>query len=180
MFAEVRLARDTKALMSRARARATRARLALVACALWVLGVEGLPALHQATHESLGAHHHAHGSIVTVTFEDTTHRHPDGTIHVGGHAADHAAGHVDGSPDASSRPRAAHRHQHDGEPTASSGTDHAGGLAHHAVGLVPPPPPITRPLPIDRRPSAHVVVQTVELVTRDPLSATARGPPSIA
>jgi hypothetical protein len=154
--------------MSRARARAARARLALVACSLWVLGVEGLPALHQATHDELAAHRHEHGSIVTVSFDDTTHRHPDGTIH-----AAHGA-------DPPSTPRPAHRQSADGEPTASSGTDHADGLAHHAAALASPPPPITRPLPIDRRPSALVVVHTIELVPCDPLAATARGPPTIA
>jgi hypothetical protein len=150
-----------------------RARLALVACVLWLLGVEGMPALHQATHDWLAPHRHDHGSIVTVSFEDTTHRHADGTLHVA-------------APPLGTPPRAVPPAEpdapdgRDGEPTASRGSDHADGLAHHAAALAPPPPLITRPLPIDRRPSSLVVVRTVELVTRDPLAATARGPPTIA
>ncbi|MBC7978185.1 MAG: hypothetical protein H7138_24640, partial [Myxococcales bacterium] len=67
--------------MSRSRARTLRARLALTACVLWLAGVEGLPAVHEALHGGLAEHRHDGGSIVVTSFEDTTHRHPDGTIH---------------------------------------------------------------------------------------------------
>jgi hypothetical protein len=73
-------ARDKTAGLTRVRAR-SRARLALAGCALWLIGVEALPAMHEAMHDRLAPHQHAAGSIVTVSFEDTTHRHPDGTIH---------------------------------------------------------------------------------------------------
>ena len=64
--------------------------MALAACALWLAGVEVLPAVHEALHDRLAPHHHHGGSIVTVSFEDATHRHPDGTpraTEAFGHAA---------------------------------------------------------------------------------------------
>lgn len=149
--------------MIRGRARSTRARLALAACVLWLSGVEVMPALHEALHAQLAPHRHDHGSIVTVSFADTTHRHPDGSIHFV----------TPGS-------RAAGKPARDGRPRANGGSDHADGLAHHAAALAPPPLPITQPLPVDRRPSAQVVERSIELVTRDPLAAAARGPPIVA
>ena len=67
--------------MTRVRARAVRARMALAACALWLAGVEALPAVHEGLHDQLAPHRHDAGAIITVSLEDTTHRHPDGTIH---------------------------------------------------------------------------------------------------
>ena len=58
-----------------------RARLALAACALWLCGVEVLPAIHEGLHHLLAPHRHDGGTLITVSFEDTTHRHPDGSIH---------------------------------------------------------------------------------------------------
>ncbi|HEY0985956.1 MAG TPA: hypothetical protein VGD80_02850, partial [Kofleriaceae bacterium] len=57
---------------------------------------------------------------------------------------------------------------------------HAAGLAHHAAALAPVSPPITTPLPVDRRPSWVIVARSVELISLDPLAATARGPPIVA
>lgn len=135
--------------------------MALAACALWLAGVEVMPALHEAMHGRLAPHRHDNGSIVTVSFEDTTHRHPDGSIHF-----------------VTPKARAAGKATRDGRPHATDGTTHADGLAHHAAALLPAAPPITQPLPIDRRPSALAVARSIELVTRDPLAATARGPPT--
>lgn len=149
--------------MSRVRVRSTRARLAVTACVLWLTGVEGMPALHEAMHDRLAPHRHDHGSIVTVSFEDTTHRHPDGTIHY-----------------VAPKSRATHRARPDGQPQASNRAQHADGLAHHAAALAPVPPPLTEPLPVDRRPSWLAVARTLELVARDRLAATARGPPIAA
>lgn len=159
-------ARDTTAGMTRVRAR-SRARLALAGCALWLVGVEVMPAVHEAMHDHLAPHHHAAESIVTVSFEDTTHRHPDGTIHYVAHGDRPAA--------QPARDRATHDRRVRGDDPG-----HAAGLAHHAAALAPVPPPITTPLPVDRRPSWVVVAQSLELVTRDPLAATARGPPTAA
>jgi hypothetical protein len=158
--------------MTRAGAR-SRARLALAACALWLVGVEAMPALHEAMHDRLAPHHHAAGSIVTVSFEDTTHFHPDGTIHYVARAEQPAA-----TPPVDRLDR-----HHDRAPQdrrVSDDADHAAGLAHHAAALAPPTAPITSPLPVDRRPSWIVVTQSRELVARDPLAATARGPPAVA
>jgi len=152
--------RDTRALMRAIRARRSRARVALVACALWLAGVEALPALHEALHGQLAPHRHDNGAIVTVSFADTTHRHPDGTIHF-----------------ASAAPRGRRPHASDGQPHATDAADHAGGLAHHAAALAPAAPPITHPLPIDRRPITLAVRERIDWVRRDPLAATARGPP---
>ena len=146
--------------MPRVRTRSARACMALAACLMWLTCVEVLPALHQGLHDRLAPHRHDSGSIVVVSFEDTTHRHPDGSIHF-----------------VAPRSRGAGKLRCDGRPGASDARRHADGLAHHAAALAPAPPPITQPLPIDRRPSALAVARSIELVARDPLAATARGPP---
>ena len=140
--------------------------MALAACVLWLAGVEVLPAVHEGMHDHLAPHRHDGGAIVPVmmvSFEDTTHRHPDGSIHF---VAPRSRAH--GKPSRDDRPRA-------GDPT-----HHADGLAHHAAALAPVPPPVTQPLPIDRRPTTLAVARSIDLVTRDPLAATARGPPTAA
>lgn len=142
-----------------------RARLALGALALWLLGVEVMPAVHQGLHDELAPHRHDGGALVTVSFEDSTHRHPDGSIHF-----------VAPRPAA---PRAA-RHRpdpHDGRPRVGDASHHADGLAHHAAALAPAAPPVTCPLPIDRRPRTVAIARSIAPVTLDPLAATARGPP---
>ena len=149
--------------MTRVRARAVRARMALAACALWLAGVEALPALHEALHDRLAPHHHAGGAIVTVSFEDVTHRHPDGTIHF-----------------VAPRPHRQRAPVRDGRPRARDLAGHAAGLAHHAAAIAPAAPPITRPLPVDRQALPVAATAAIELVPRDPLAATARGPPSFA
>jgi hypothetical protein len=154
---------DTTAAMRAIRTRSSRAHLALMACALWLGGVEAMPALHEALHGQLAPHRHDSGSIITVSFADTTHRHPDGTIHF-----------------ATAKPRAHRAIASDGQPHARELGHHADGLAHHAAALAPAPPPITQPLPIDRRPITLAVCDQVELVRLDPLAATARGPPARA
>ncbi|HEX4417460.1 MAG TPA: hypothetical protein VH165_06145 [Kofleriaceae bacterium] len=150
--------------MSRVRTRSARARLAVAACLLWLIGVEALPALHEALHDQLAPHRHDGGSIVVASFEDSTHRHPDGTIHF---VAPHA--HADHS----------RRRPDDGRAHATGPAGHAAGLAHHAAALAPTAPPVTWPLPIDRRAILVAVARSVELVAIDPLAATARGPPSL-
>lgn len=131
-----------------------------MACALWLAGVEVLPAIHEALHDRLAPHTHVGGSIVTVSFGEPTHLHADGSIH-------YAA--------APSGMRT--RTSRDGRPRAADASHRADGLAHHAAAIAPVPPPVTRPLPIDRRPSFVIIARTLEPVARDPLAATARGPP---
>ena len=137
--------------------------MALAACALWLAGVEVLPALHEALHDRLAPHRHDSGSIVTVSFEDTTHRHPDGTIHY-----------------VSPRPRPGHTPMRDGRPRATGTAGHAAGLAHHAAAIAPAAPPITQPVPVDRRAMRLVTAPAGELVARELIAATARGPPAFA
>jgi hypothetical protein len=149
--------------MTPVRTRAVRARLALAAVALWLAGVEALPALHESLHDQLAPHAHTAGAIVTVSFEDTTHRHPDGTIHF-------------------ATPRTArYGHPvHDGQPRARDVAGHAAGLAHHAAAIAPAAPPILHPLPVDRRPVLVAVRPCSAIAARPPPPATARGPPSFA
>ena len=146
--------------MSRARARSVRARMALAACVMWLTGVELLPAAHEALHAQLAPHRHDGGSIVVASFEDTTHRHPDGTIHFVARGARKVAA--------------------DGRSRVTGAAGHADGLAHHAAALAPAAPPITQPLPIDRRPTTLAIERAVEPVARNPLAPMARGPPVAA
>jgi len=137
--------------------------MALVACVLWLAGVEVMPAAHEALHGHLAAHRHDGGSIVVASFEDTTHRHPDGSIHF-----------------VTPAPRAARKAAPDDRPRVSSGAAHADGLAHHAAAIAPAARPVTQPLPVDRRVISRVVERTVAPVHRDPLAPMARGPPGLA
>lgn len=140
--------------------------MALVGVVLWLVGVEALPALHEGLHARLAPHRHDRGSIVTVSFEDSTHRHPDGSIHF-------VAPRTKAS-------KAAPRARGDGRPRVRDVAAHAAGLAHHAEAIAPAPPPVTAPLPVDRRPLTLAVVQRVEMVSLDPLAPSARGPPIAA
>jgi hypothetical protein len=144
------------------RARTRRARMALVACALWLAGVEVLPGLHEALHDRLAPHRHDGDTIITVSLDDTTHVHPDGTIHY-----------------VTPQPRHKRRPVHDDRPRAGDVAGHAAGLAHHAAAIAPAALPITRPLPVDRRSYAVALAAPVEPVTRDRPAATARGPPRL-
>jgi hypothetical protein len=150
--------------MTPVRARVARARLALAAAALWLAGVEALPGLHEALHDRLAPHVHTAGAIITVSFDDTTHRHPDGTLHF-------------------ATPRAASRRGHpvrDGQPRTRDVAQHAAGLAHHAAAIAPPAPPILHPLPVDRRPVVLAVRAGSAIPAGPPPAATARGPPGTA
>jgi hypothetical protein len=149
--------------MLRVRTRSARARLALAACVLWLLGVEVLPAVHEALHDRLAPHRHDGGSIVVASFEDTTHRHPDGSIHF-----------------VAARARGTGKASRDDRPQVNGSAGHAAGLAHHGAAIAPAAPPVTQPLPIDRRPTSVVATRTIELIAIDPLAATARGPPTLA
>lgn len=106
--------------------RSHRRTIAIVACVLWLLGVEVLPALHLATHE--GDHSHERdGSIVRAG----EHRHGD-TVH------SHA------------KPREPERRRPqlalDDAPSAHV----AAGIAHHALALHQPASPLLAPLAVDR------------------------------
>lgn len=146
--------------MLRARARA---RMALAACVLWLAGVEALPAVHEALHDHLAPHRHDGGSIITVSFEGTTHVHPDGTIHY-----------------VAPRSRGAGHPVHDDRPRAGDLAGHGAGLAHHAAAIAPAAWPITAPLPIDRRPIILATAPIPRLADPPDPAATARGPPVVS
>jgi hypothetical protein len=136
-----------------------RRRLAIVACLLWLLGVEVLPAVHQGTHASAAPHRHeAGGMVVTVSFDAPSHRHADGSVH-----AHHGAAPV--------------KHRRDTKSRVTGDGAHADGLAHHATALIAAAPPLTKPLPVDRRPSFVVREQIQILVSSTVPEAAARGPP---
>jgi len=143
----------------------TRRHLAIVACLLWLAGVELLPAIHQARHDELAPHRHdSGGMVVTVSFGEPAHRHVDGIEHA--HAPPIAR-------------YAPVRPKHDGKSRLSDGAvgDHAAGLAHHAVALLAPPPPLATPLPVDRRPTFVAPLPTRILISATVPAAAARGPP---
>lgn len=155
--------------MLRGRTRVTRASIALVACVLWLGGVELLPVLHEGLHARLAAHRHDGGSIVVASFEDTTHRHPDGSIHFVAPGAAKTSG------------KRTKRMRDGGAQAADAAArDHAGGLAHRAEAVAPAVAPRTQPLPFVRFATALVQPRRRVWVSIDPLAATARGPPAIA
>lgn len=142
--------------------------MALLACALWLCGIEVLPAFHQGMHDRLASHRHDVGSIITVSF-DVGHRHADGTVHGVDDVADHGRRYrLPGTP------------APDNSLLARDGDHRADGLAHRSAALAPVAPPVNRPLPVDRRPILVDAVHAIELVACDPLAATARGPPGAA
>lgn len=131
--------------------------LALVAAMLWLAGVELVPNLHLALHDSLAAH--AHEGDTTVF---TPHVHANGSEH----RVVMRAGH---------RVRTHSRHD-----LALELEHGAHSLAHHAAALQPAPAPILVPLPIDRRPVERAAIAIIEPSSRGVPRATARGPPAPA
>jgi hypothetical protein len=137
--------------------RRTARTLALVAALLWLVGVELVPNLHLALHDSLAAH--AHEGDTTVF---SPHRHADGSEH----RVVMRAGH---------RVRA-----HNAHDLAVQLEHGAHALAHHAAALQPTPAPILAPLPIDQRPTVAAEIAIIVPSSRDVPRATARGPPRAA
>jgi hypothetical protein len=128
--------------------------LALVACTLWLLGIEALPNLHLATHGD--DHTHARdGSIV----RPGEHRHGD-VVH------SHAP-----------KPKPQRRVPQLAFDDASSGHA-AAGIAHHAIALHQPAPPLLAPLPVDR-PLLHLEHAMIGVAPAIALDRPhARGPPA--
>lgn len=131
---------------------------------LWLLGVEVLPAIHEGTHASTSPHRHDNGGmVVTVSFDEPTHRHADGSVH------------------SHTTPAKAKRQRPDGLTRISGELPHsADGLAHHATALQQAAPPITEPVPVDLQPVLVAIRATAEPVSFDPLAPNARGPPTLA
>jgi hypothetical protein len=123
---------------------------ALFACVLWLVGVEVLPNLHLAFHDASAPHEHtATATVVIVSYATVDHRHADGTVH--SHAASlEDLPQLERSP---APPRARPRHRDRGQLAIErpAETHAATGLAHHALALHEPPPPLldpVAPLPI--------------------------------
>jgi len=128
--------------------RLRRRRLALAACVAWLVAFEFAPWLHVALHDHLGHHHHdASGAIIQDGDDDHDH---------GDDADDDAA-----------------------TPTHLEGVLAHGrhNLAHHGIAVVPPPPAVTHPLPVDRRVTFAAIPAARAPRALDPLAAVARGPP---
>lgn len=169
------LVESTDMIGRRPHARRQRRWLAATACLLWLLGVEVLPSLHLASHEDDHTHE-ADGTIVVVVASHDAE-------HAAAHAAerDHDHLHDRAAADHDARPRA-RRDRTDG-PAAielAPSAHAAAGIAHHAIALHRPPPPLLEPLDvlraawqIEHRPAARL---------HDDLHArpNARGPPASA
>lgn len=135
--------------------RRTARMLALVAAVLWLAGVELVPNLHLALHDSLAAHVHDGDTTVFAP-----HHHADGSAH-------------------RVVMRAGHRvHARSARDLALELEHGAHSLAHHAAALQPAPAPLLVPLPIDRRPRLAPEIAIIEPSSRVVPRAMARGPPA--
>ncbi len=128
--------------------------LAIVACLLWLLGTEVLPAVHLAHHDD----HHTHGANGAVVDVD----HGDHHHAVAKSSAEHRE-----------RDLAQLAIDHPVEPGHQ-----AGGVAHHAVAVLQAAPPALPPV---IQLEAHVVPTVVALpAIAIGTQPSARGPPSQA
>ena len=135
--------------------------IALALCVLWVAGFELLPWLHVATHDRIAPHYHdSTGATIYVASESA--------LPPGAHVHTHVYPQLPAKrskPDYSNARLAG----------ALAHGDHA--LAHHGIAVPVPPPVWLAPLPIDRKPITLAREIALELRSRDPLAAVARGPP---
>ena len=140
---------------------------ALVACALWLLGVELLPGHHVGLHGRLAPHVHdgegpgETGPVVTVHVDDGWHSH--GT---GGHVHDVAA------PAPDLPPRGVHA------PAPTDPSRHAAhSLAHRTLAIAPPPIAVVAPIAVPRVvvPVAHPIAHLAAVLS--PPDPAARAPP---
>ncbi len=142
-----------------------RARIALVACVLWVVGFELVPLVHVAVHAYLAPHRHEGGVIVAVEMEDR-----DAEVDEHGEPVVPAA--ADDTP-------APTRHAPDPHARLARALGHAhGSMAHHDLAVTAPAVPLHAPLPVDRRPSSVAIASVATPVSASVPSAAARGPPA--
>jgi hypothetical protein len=128
---------------------------ATLACLLWLLGVEALPAVHLATHD--GHHTHAADGSIVATDHDDVPDHEDVDF-----VAIDAEGHA--------QPITAF--DHDIHAHA------ANGLAHHAVALQQPAAPLLAPLPVTPPALPVVAIVPDQVSSMSVARPTARGPPA--
>jgi hypothetical protein len=147
----------------------SRRRLAVMACLVWLLGVEILPDLHLATHAWLPAHHHDGDAPVSTELAVTVHS--DATV--AAHAHEGVLHRHGGSP-THTRPVGDGVERSDRAPAPGHGQH---SLAHHALALAAPAPVVVHPLPVDHVvvPVSHAVAQLV--ATAPAPDAAARAPP---
>lgn len=149
----------------------SRHRLAVMACLVWLLGVEVLPAFHLATHAWLPAHRHEGDAplstemVVTVRSDATAataHVH-EGVFHRHG-----------GAPARSGRGEDLSFERSDRAPDPGHGQH---SLAHHTLALRAPAAAIVHPLPVDHHvvPVSHAVAQLVAIAPAP--ESGARAPP---
>ncbi|MBA3455138.1 MAG: hypothetical protein H0T42_18760 [Deltaproteobacteria bacterium] len=142
--------------------------IATIACVLWLLGVEVLPNLHLSSHDASTHDHTPSGMIVTVTFGAAAHAH-DGSVH---------------SHDAADRAAELAQHAAREQPRDELAIDDpvsthvASGLAHHAVALHAPSPPLLAPLPVVRLVTNTIALPVGRLQVAFVATADARGPPA--
>jgi len=184
--------------------RATKQRrraFAICAAVLWLLGVEVLPNLHLAHHD----HHHTHtadGSIVATHDDDAdsdSDSDSDADVDVDEHAAHHARhadhdGDIDPDIDEHAdhdvqvhehgRRHDHHKRHHVGEHApAQLAFDHvphghaAAGIAHHAIALHQPLPPITTPVAAPHAETWRHAEPKDRATIASAARPTARGPP---
>jgi hypothetical protein len=136
-----------------------RAYLALVACVLWVAGIEVLPSIHLAMHAHMGAHRHEGNTIVLL--DD--------------HGRDTAET-LDVDPD--EPPAAQPRTADTIHARLARQLDHGhGSAAHRDLATLAPPIPLHAPLPVERRPLALTPAAIATPISRLAPRAAARGPP---
>ena len=142
-----------------------RARRAIAVCTalLWLLAVEVLPSLHDATHDR--SHTHAHDGTIVASHSDQD----DELERL--HQLAHKQSGRPCTHERSKPQRDLLAFQH-----APSGHD-AAGIAHRAIALLDPPAPITAPLAMPiAEPYQHAVPHDV--IGHAPIAdAIARGPP---
>lgn len=151
--------------------RTTRARryTAMLACVLWLLGVEVLPNVHLSKHDETPHTHAANGMVITVSFdrsgESGVHRHADGSLH-----DDHTA---------ASPAKTKKRAPIDTSITAPLDNHAATGLAHRAVALLASPLPVLAIARIDVVATDLVVIEEGRATLAVVTTADARGPPTV-
>ena len=125
---------------------------AIATCLLWLVAVEALPAVHLATHDG----HHTHDASGAIIPLDDDHAEIPENDFV---AIDDAG-----------RP---------GPITAFDHLEHsAGGLAHHAIALQQPAPPLLAPLPVAPPEVRAAAIAHERVSSSHALRPTARGPPA--
>lgn len=155
--------------MTTPRHRARRARVALIALAIWLVGVELGPDLHLALHRHLAAHRHEGDAVVADAGGRVR-------VHVG---ANHRHG-PDGEdvwdePGLGGAPRTGKVAERGVRSHAPHGQH---SLAHRGLALAPPPPPVVTPFVAWTVRAATPPWRARIVIAPTVPPAAARGPPA--